>query len=147
MNPTMHDVTDKVTSSRALEAEEPKIFSRLGQELKTDVQTLLQQHIAIIKAESKPSMVKVAAGLFTICLAVLMVGFSLLRAVDAVAFSLGNAWDWTSDLRPLLSGIILLLVAIILALISRQLFLKARGGLAVILNEIKEDFQWLKKIL
>ncbi len=136
--------------SAAVSGEPPyrqQNFRRLGQEIKADLNILLQQHEEIIKAEGIPSLRTMMGGLLAFCFCLLLFSLVLLRLVDAGVASLGDSWGWAPALRPLAAAFVLLLLAAGCIFISRNLLRRSGHGMKIIVNEMKEDYQWLKNIL
>lgn len=147
MEPKLRDSDSQPAENTDQMSQTDSSIRVLSRELGSDFRNLLNQHVALVKSESQSSLVKVQAGLFLAGLAVFLAAFGLIRLLESLVVFGGQAWGWSAGLQTTLAGLLLLTVAVILGLVARGRIKEASRNSNSIMDEMKEDLQWLRKLL
>lgn len=119
----------------------------LSKELEDDMQQLLQNHSILFELLVKQAWTLFNKALFTSGLFGIMLALAFFRITDAAMNFFGEIWNWTSTSKLFMSSMALLLVGLVFAGLSRRFYRQSSRGITLIVDELKEDFQWLRKII
>ncbi|MFW7377680.1 MAG: phage holin family protein [Oligoflexus sp.] len=138
---------DELARQRSQRAQGATIRS-IGQEIGEDFKTLTDQHIALLKKESANSAKKITAAAVMAALGFFLAAFGIIRLVEAFVGFVSVQLGWTNpNLVTLLSGIVLVIFALILALIGKSIATSVQKEKSELIAEMKEDWKWLKRIV
>jgi hypothetical protein len=110
--------------ARVYSTKEDRSFGSLFAELTQETTTLVQQEIALAKAEMSEKVSQVGSGLATLIIGGFILFAGLLKLLDAAIYGIAELLP--SDLSPWLAALI---VGVIVAIIGAVMLQKGRGNL------------------
>lgn len=120
----------------------------ISREIGEDLKRLGEQHVALLKKESSSTAKLAVVGLSLAGLAMFLMAFGVIRLIEAAVGAIMLQAGWVGpNLVLAISGLVLLLVAGLIGLIIYLVTRKIRANNNEIVNELKEDWRWLKKNL
>ncbi len=122
-------------------------FRLIAREILSDVEHLFAQHLLLTRMEIERSMRFVKAS-FAMGFASLILGVAaVLSLIRALAYSLGQSFDWTPATTELVHGVLQLILLGITFWIARNALAKLKDLPYKLSKQWKEEWQWLRKNL
>lgn len=112
-----------------------------------DVENLFAQHITLTKLEVQKSMQSVKVSVALLGLSSLLGVIGLVSVLRSLALAMSAAFEWSPATAELVNGLLIFLVAGIAAYVGIKAVKKLSRLPEKILNQWKEEWQWLRKNL
>ncbi len=136
------------TEASASSGQDQKTQLRLmARDVLGDVENLFAQHITLTKLEVQKSMQSVKVSVALLGLSSLLGVIGLVSVLRSLAMAMSAAFEWSPATAELVNGLLIFLVAGIAAYVGIKAAKKLSRLPEKILNQWKEEWQWLRKNL